>query len=135
MLDIFIAPTLEDIEKERLPARLSLGGALYWFLHRYFVHADLEPGSYSFLNLYEDTELNGYQLHRLKAELEQALVDLSAQSSVIKVLVGWSGTVKSLEAEEWKDVVRNEAQETIERFIALISEALQKGQSLWAIGD
>jgi hypothetical protein len=135
MLDIFIAPTLEDIEKERLPVRLSLGGALYWYLHRYFVHADLEPGSYSFLNLYEDTELSGYQLHRLKVELKQALIDLSAQPSVFKVLVGWSGTTKSLEAEEWKDVYRNEAQKTIDKFLGLISEAQHEGKSLWAIGD
>jgi len=42
---------------------------MYWFLHRYFVHADLKPGRFFFLNLYEDTQLNGYQLHRLQTEL------------------------------------------------------------------
>ncbi len=135
MLDIFLARTMEDIQKERLPVRLSLDGALYWFLNRYFVHASLEPGSYSFLDLYEDTELSGYQLHRLRTELEQALVDLSARPPAFKVLVGWSRTEQSLETEEWRDVNRDEAEETIEQFLELIDEAQQKGLSLWAVGD
>ena len=135
MLDIFLARDIEDIDRERLPVRLSLGGALYWFLHRYFVHADLEPGNYSFLNPYEDTQLNGYQLHRLKTELEQALTDLSAYPGTFKVLVGWTGTRQSVESEDWKEVERESAETTIKAFLDLINEAAQKGWSLWAIGD
>ena len=135
MLDIFLARYVEDIDRERLPVRLSLGGALYWFLHRYFVHADLEPGSYSFLHPYEDTELNGYQLHRLSTELKQALVDLSAYPESFEVLVGWVGTKKTLESEEWRQVDKPDAYLTINRMLDLIVEAQKKEMSLWAIGD
>ena len=135
MLDIFLARDIDAIERDKLPVRLSLGGPLYWFLHRYFVHADLEPGSYSFLNLYEDTELNGYQLHRLKAELEQALIDLSAYPETFKVLVGWSGTEKWLESEDWKEIKRKDAETTTNELLDLINEAQKKKLSLWAIGD
>ena len=135
MLDIFLARDIEDIDREKLPVRLSLGGALYWFLHRYFVQADLEPGNYSFLNLYEDTEMNGYQLHRLKTELDQASIDISTYPETFKVLIGWYGTEKSLESEDWKEVEKKNAQATIKRFLNLIDVAEQKGWSLWAIGD
>ncbi len=135
MLDIFVSPTIEAIDREKLPIRLSIGGAIYWFLHRYFVHADLEPGNYSFLNQYEDTELNGYQLHRLKNELEEALLEISAKPENFKVLTGWVGKEKSVEAEDWKIVGKNEAESVIRQFLSLIAEAQEKGESLWAIGD
>lgn len=135
MLDIFIATDIESIERDRLPVRLSLGGELYWFLHRYFVHADLESGSYSFLNPYEDTEINGYQLHRLKTELVQVLVDISAYPETFKVLVGWAGNDKSLESEDWKVLERKVAETTTKELLDLIKEAQQKDLSLWAIGD
>ena len=74
MLDLFVATEEGDIQRLRLQPRVSLAGPTYWFLHRYFVQASLTPGDFSFLNLYEDTELAGYQLQRLRTELQEALV-------------------------------------------------------------
>lgn|GEM_PF-5952022 len=51
------------------------------------------------------------------------------------MLVGWSGTEKSLAAEDWKKVERKHVEATIKEFLNLINEAVRKGWSIWAIGD
>jgi len=135
MLDIFVANTLEQIDREKLPVRMSLGGATYWLLHRYFVHADLNPGSFDFMNMYEDSEINGYQLHRLKTELKEALLDLSARPGNFPVLTGWLGTEKTIGAEDWREVDREEAAGVIEGLLSLIDEAIRDESRLFAIGD
>jgi hypothetical protein len=135
MLDFFVSTSAEQINKERLPVRLSLGGPAYWFLHRYFVHADLEPGSFSFLNLYEDTEIQGYQLHRLEAELRQASEDIRSKPPVFRVLMGWKGTEKTVESEDWQDVRTVDIEKALNEFLSLIVEAKRTSLSLWAIGD
>ena len=135
MLDFFTAVSEKQIQELRLPSRLSLGGPIYWHLHRYFVQAALSPGDFSFLNLYEDTELSGYQLHRLKTELEAALTDLSSRSSSFLVLVGWNGEAKSLESEEWRTVRVADVRDTVQQLLSLASEAEEKGLSLFAVGD
>jgi len=135
MLDIFVAKNLEQIEREKLPVRMSLGSAIYWLLHRYFVHADLNPRSFDFMNMYEDTEINGYQLHRLRTELRDALLDLSARPSKFFVLTGWLGTEKTREAEDWIEVDREEATKVIEYLLSLIEEAIRNESGIFAIGD
>jgi hypothetical protein len=135
MLDIFVANSLEQIDREKLPVRMSLGGATYWLLHRYFVHTDLNPGGFDFMNMYEDTEINGYQLHRLKTELKEALRDLSARPSTFPVLTGWLGTEKTRGAEDWREVDREKAARVIESLLSLIDEAIKDGSRLFAIGD
>lgn len=135
MLDIFLAHDEEEIEANKLKPRISLGGAIYWFLHRYFVHADLTPGSYSFLNLYEDTEISGYQLQRLKMELEEAQLDLSARETTFKILIGWNGSEKIYTAEDWREVNTQEAKEITNQLLSLINEAQTKNLVLLAFGD
>jgi hypothetical protein len=102
MLDFYVVASESEIAQSSLRPRVSIGGAAYWFLHRYFVQADLNPGNYSFPNLYEDTELQGCQLHRLQTELELAKSDLSTRVGGVRVLTGWLGETKSLESEDWK---------------------------------
>jgi hypothetical protein len=135
MLDIFVAKNLKQIDQEKLPVRMSLGGETYWLLHRYFVHADLNPGSFDFMNMYEDTEINGYQLYRLRTELKDALLDLSARPSKFPVLTGWLGTEKTREAEDWKEIDREEATKVIEGLLSLIDEAIKNESGIVAIGD
>lgn len=135
MLDIFVATDKMQIEALKLRPRVSLGGPTYWHLHRYFVHADLDPGSYAFLNLYEDTEVSGYQLHRLKAELSEALLDLSAKPETFQVLKGWHGATKSQGSEDWSSVQSDEVRRTILDLLSAIADAEEKGLVLFAIGD
>jgi hypothetical protein len=135
MLDLFLANSESEIQASRLRPAVSLGGSTYWFLHRYFVQASLAPGDFSFLNLYEDTELSGYQLHRLSSELKEALVDLSARPSTFAVLVGWNGETRCAEAEDWKNVERAEVERVTKQLLELVHEATSKKQLIFAVGD
>jgi len=135
MLDFYLAGSLDRWNEETGRPRLSLGGGQYWFLHRYFVHASLEPGDFSFLNPWEDTEVAGYQLHRLEAELREAAADASRRSDDFDVLVGWHGTAKSEETEDWCRVDRAELLKSIEELLRLAAEARATGLSVIAIGD
>jgi hypothetical protein len=135
MLDLYIAANESEIRAKKLRPRISLGGPVYWHLHRYFIHADLAPGSYSFLNLNEDTEISGYQLHRLKTELNEALTDLTAKNDVFSVFVGWQGTMRSRDSEDWRSVQKSEVRQTILDLLNLIAEARENDLALFAIGD
>lgn len=135
MRDFYVVGDEGDVRKLALKPRISLGGALYWFLHRYFVHASLEPGDFSFLNPYEDTTIQGYQLHRLKSELEIAHVDMAARNGNVKVLVGWHGESKTLDSEEWRQVHADELRQAISQLIELIVEAQTEEKYLYALGD
>lgn len=135
MLDFFVAADGHQIREAGLPRRLSLGGPVYWFLHRYFVQAALDPGDFNFLNQYEDTEIKGYQLHRLITEMNEALADITSRPSIFSVLVGWKGSEKSKGAEDWMSVEKVEVERAAKRLRSLAIEAQQKGLVLYAIGD
>ena len=135
MLDLYLAWSEAEIQNSLLQPRLSLGGPVYWFLYRYFTLASLERGDFSFLNLWDDTELNGYQLHRLKSELQGALLDLSARPISFPVLVGWSGQVPCAEVEEWETVSRSQVECTVHALLELIDEAVRSGRTIFAVGD
>jgi len=91
--------------------------------------------NFSFLNLYEDTELAGYQIHRLKTELHEALIDLSARSNSFPVLVGWNGEVRSVDTEDWRTVERTEVEGKVHELIRALTEAEELGRSVYAVGD
>lgn len=135
MLDFYVISNESEIAQFSLRPRVSVGGATYWFLHRYFVQADLNPGDYSFLNCYEDTELQGYQLHRLKTELELARLDLSTRVGEVRVLTGWLGETKSLKAEDWKMAQTEELTQTVSQLLELVAEAQTQNKLLFAMGD
>ena len=135
MLDFYVVADEGDVRKLGLKPRVSLDGPLYWFLHRYFVHASLQPGDFSFLNPYEDTTIQGYQLHRLRSELEIALVDISARNGSVPVLVGWRGESPTLDSEEWEQVHTDELRQTISQLMELIIEAQTEEKCLYALGD
>ena len=135
MLDFYVVADESDVRKLGLKPPVSLDGPLYWFLHRYFVHASLEPGDFSFLNPYEDTAIQGYQLHRLKSELETAYVDISARNGGVSVLVGWRGESRTLESEEWGQVHTDELRQAISQLLELVIEAQAEEKCLYALGD
>ena len=135
MLDFVVASSIRQVRELQFPARLALDGPVYWHLHRYFVHAAPTPEDLWFLDLYEITEVSGYALHRLIAELTVALNDLSARPERFPVLVGWRGERKSVESEAWETVSAAEVRRAIEALLALAAGAQASGLSLVAIGD
>lgn len=135
MLDLFIASVEEDIQRLRMRPRVSLAGPTYWFLHRYFVQASLAPGDFSFLNLYEDTELADYQLQRVRTEVQEALVDLSARPKNFRVLVGWIGEARSAETEDRQTIERASGESVVRELLATVCEAQESGRRVFAIGD
>jgi hypothetical protein len=135
MLDFYVVMDEGEIVKLGLKPRVSLDGPLYWFLHRYFVHANLQPSDLSFLIPYEDTAVQGYQLHRLKSELETAYVDISARNGDMPVLFGWRGESQTLDAEDWGQVHTDELRQTISQLLELIIEAQSEEKYLYALGD
>jgi hypothetical protein len=135
VLDLFVASSIEDIQRLALRPQLSLGGPAYWFLHRYFVQASLVPGDFSFLNLYEDTEISGYQLLRLRSELHEALVDLSARPSSFNVLLGWTGVKRSAETEDRRPVERIAVESAVHELLQALTDAERLNHRVYAIGD
>lgn len=135
MLDFYVVIDEGEIRKLGLKPRVSLDGPLYWFRHRYFVHVNLHPGDLSFLIPSEDTAIQGYQLHRLKSELETAYVDISARNGDIPVLVGWQGESQTLDSEDWRQVHTDELRQAISQLLELIIEAQSEEKYLYALGD
>lgn len=135
MLDFYVASSEGEIRRLSLPPRMSLDGAVYWFLQRYFVQACLQKDHVSFLNLYEDTEVSGYQLQRLETELHEALIDLGRRGDRFKVLVGWNGTQQMKTAEEWREVGTDKVRQAAQTLLALLAEAQKNNKSVFAVGD
>ena len=135
MLDFYIAAESDQIREASTARRLSLGGAVYCFLHRYFVQAALDFGDFSFLNPNEDTEIRGYQLRRLASEMGEALADLASRPSNFLVLVGWTSLNKSEATENWKAIANTEVRHAAQLLQSLALEAQRDGLALFAIGD
>lgn len=95
----------------------------YWFLYRYFESANLEQHKGELIDLYGGGVIEGYQLHRLKCELEQALQDVQHRPETWKVLAGWTGTNVSVETEDWKIVEKPEMIRVITALLALVRGA------------
>jgi hypothetical protein len=92
----------------------------YWFLYRYFESANLERHKGELIDLYGGGVIEGYQLHRLQCELEQALEDVERKPQSWTVLVGWKGDTVSLETEEWQAVERNKMIDLVSALLALV---------------
>lgn len=95
----------------------------YWFLYRYFESANLERHKGELIDLYGGGVIEGYQLHRLQCELEQALEDVQRKPESWRVLAGWIGTDVSIETEDWKTVNKVEMLRVIASLLALVRGA------------
>jgi len=91
----------------------------YWFLYRYFESANLERHKGELIDLYGGGVIEGYQLHRLIRELEQAFEDVQHKPASWRVLVGWTGTDISVETEDWRTVEKVEMIDVISSILAL----------------
>jgi hypothetical protein len=122
-----------NLFKDGLHLRLEDDGC-YWFLYKYFESANLDR-SHELIDLYGGGPINGYQLERLKAEMAQALVDVSFKPTQWKVLIGWNGSQQSKESEIQKEVSKDEMTKLIQNILNLISVAETRQLSLICSGD
>lgn len=95
----------------------------YWFLYRYFESANLERHKGELIDLYGGGVIEGYQLHRLRTELEQAMQDVAHKPDSWLVLVGWQGGSVSAVTEDWRKVEKLEVLHLITSLLALISSS------------
>ena len=107
----------------------------YWFLYRYFEGANLNAHKGELIDLYGGAIIEGYQLHRLQTELEEALRVTRLMSDRWKVLVGWKSENRSKDNEHWKEVEKSEMVELIERLLRLISRSNSSELKLVSSGD
>lgn len=102
------------------PLVLGDDSGCYWFLYRYFEAANLERHKGELIDLYGGGQaIEGYQLHRLITELEQALIDTQLKPDTWRVLVGWTGPTVGVETEDWRTVTRADVLSTISSLLAL----------------
>lgn len=91
----------------------------YWYLYRYFEAANLERHNGELIDLYGGGVIDGYQLHRLIVELEQAKEDIQHKPSSWPMLVGWKSSDISAETEDWRTVEKVEILEIVSLLLAL----------------
>lgn len=130
-----LGPDRATIDAQAIPHRVVLDDWSYAFFSRYFQQAQLDPHDTAFLDQGGETVLSGYQLYRLRVELEGALLDLSARPDTFHILVGWRGVERSQETEihyrQQRDDLRDEAQQ----LIALLQDAIDQQQSVVALSS
>jgi hypothetical protein len=116
------------------PPLLLESDGVYWFLYRYFEAANLDRAN-ELIDLYGGSEIDGYQLHRLRQELEQALQDVQQKTASWRVLVGWKGNKKSIDTEDWRMVLKEDVLSVIGSLLALVRCAETSNLKLFSSGD
>jgi len=106
----------------------------YWFLYRYFEAANLDH-QHELIDLYGGSPIDGYQIVRLKAELENAKIDAEARPQAWKVLTGWDGEKPSLNTEIWEEADKGKVISIIESLNNMIDEYNKNGLVLVCSGD
>lgn len=126
----------EDLEKPIPDAPTLLLGSSpeYWFLYRYFEAANLDR-RHELIDLYGGGPIEGYQLHRLRVELEQAQSDIEAKPEAWDVLVGWKGEVASRETEDWRSVDKSSVGAIVRGMLDMIQRAEEHNVKLVTSGD
>ncbi len=106
----------------------------YWYLYRYFEAANLDRRT-ELIDLYGGAIIDGYQLHRLRTELEDALTDIEHKPDSWKILVGWSSEEKTIDTEDWREVKRSELLATVSQLLELVYVSSRTGKKLVSSGD
>lgn len=91
----------------------------YWFLHRYFEAANLDRSS-ELIDLYGGRIVEGYQLRRLRSELEIALDDARNKPKTWSVFTGWSDTIRAVETESWQSIDQQQLLDLINALLDLL---------------
>jgi len=106
----------------------------YWFLYRYFESANLDR-RHELIDLYGGGVIAGYQLHRLRTELELALSDVENKPDAWNVLVGWDSEDISKETETWRTVSKNKVRSIIQTLLDMIQYSETYGVKFITSGD
>ena len=107
---------------------------IYWFLYRYFEAANLDHAN-ELIDLYGGGKIEGYQLHRLRTELEQAYQDVQGRPQSWRVLIGWTSEQRSVDTEDWHTVQKDDVLRTINALLALVRCADSSDLKLVCSGD
>jgi hypothetical protein len=107
---------------------------VYWFLYRYFEAANLDRAT-ELIDLYGGGTIEGYQLHRLRTELEQAHQDVQGKPQSWRVLLGWMSERRSVETEDRQTVQKDDVLRTIGSLLALVNCAESTDLKLVCSGD
>ena len=126
----------EDLDRP-IPGAPSLtldSSPEYWFLYRYFESANLDR-RHELIDLYGGAVIDGYQLYRLRTELELARSDVEAKPDSWNVLVGWTAEPASAETEDWRAVSRHKVAEIIQTLLDMIQYSEEHGVKFVTSGD
>jgi len=126
----------EDLDKP-IPGAPSLtldSSPEYWFLYRYFESANLDR-RHELIDLYGGGVIEGYQLHRLRTELELARSDVEAKPEQWSVLVGWTEESALIETEDWRTVNKSEVNSIIQTLLDMIKYSEAHGAKFVTSGD
>ena len=126
--------TNSDKAASGTPNLLLDSGPEYWFLYRYFEAANLDR-RHELVDLYGGGLIEGYQLNRLEAELNQALSDIESRPGTWNVLVGWSSETRSAATEDWRPLEKSVVRATIQAFLDIIHIGSKSGLTLVVSGD
>ena len=132
--DLFIADEQGTRIDDSGPSITFDDDGYYWFLYPYFETANLNR-RFELVDLYGNSEIDGYQLERLRDELLEARLDVEKRADTWKVLVGWTGTTKSRTTEIWRSVYRTEFLDRIDHLLRLVDAARVGGRKLVVVGD
>ncbi|HXA47618.1 MAG TPA: hypothetical protein VNW52_08310 [Burkholderiaceae bacterium] len=127
-------PNNANHPSEAVPGVMLDSSAEYWYLYRYFEAANLDR-SVELVDLYGGAVIEGYQLHRLQTELENALDDAQRKTASWRVLVGWSSVPQSQETEDWQIVEKSDVIKTINSLLELVRYSSTSGLKLVSSGD
>ncbi len=116
------------------PRMVFESNATYWYLYRHFEAANLDRTN-ELIDLYGGAIIDGYQLHRLRTELEEALVEIENKPESWQVLIGWTSETKSPETEDWRKVERTEVLKTVNQLLELVYASHRTGKKLVSSGD
>lgn len=132
---IYLAtPDALDKRIPEVPGLLLDSTPEYWFLYRYFEAANINR-QHELIDLYGGAVIEGYQLHRLRTELEQARADVETKPETWNVLVGWNGEVASIDTEDWRALQRRSAVAIIDALLNMIQLAQTNDLKLVSSGD
>jgi hypothetical protein len=118
----------------RISVHLQADG-YYWWLYWYFEAASLPPRNAELIDLYDYSEISGYQLELLRRELVEARFDATQRPDEWRVVIGWEGGQVSAEAERVSIVRKTEMLKVIDDLLFLVTTGLEHNVPVECIGD
>jgi hypothetical protein len=118
----------------RISAHLQDDG-YYWWLYWYFEAASLPPREAELIDLYGDSEISGYQLERLRRELEEARFDATQRPDEWRVVIGWNGAEVAAATERVSVVRKTDMLRVIDDLLLLATTGLKHDVPIVCIAD